>query len=348
MATTNLDSADLKAVAAGGWIHEDVMDAIWDVTNIPLPFTDRAASGSCSNSYTEWNKDALRAPDLANARVDGADTNTTNDTNTGSRKGNHCQISTKTVQVSERAQSSDTMGSSDALAYQIMQRQRELRRDREAIMLSNQGSIADDGATIAGKMASIFAQTTANSSHGATGSTPGFSTGTKLFGDVVAGTKRAMTETVLRDTVQNVYLAGGPDGRRTLVLMARPENIRKISEYGFTSTARVATVTSPVSQDDRGGVTLQGAVNVFITDFGTLEMIPNRLQPTSAANTSHVGIFDFEYIDVVLLSGYETIPLAKTGLADKRSMAVDGTLRLRNEDSCGVIYDVDQQAAMVA
>jgi hypothetical protein len=157
-----------------------------------------------------------------------------------------------------------------------------------------------------------------------------------------------MTETVLRDTVQNVYLAGGPDGRRTLVLMARPENIRKISEYGFTSTARVATVTSPVSQDDRGGVTLQGAVNVFITDFGTLEMIPNRLQPTSAANTSHVGIFDFEYIDVVLLSGYETIPLAKTGLADKRSMAVDGTLRLRNEDSCGVIYDVDQQAAMVA
>lgn len=346
MSTTNLDSADLKAALAGGWIHEDVMDAIWDITNIPLPFTDRAGSGSCSNAYTEWNKDALRAPDLTNARVDGADTNATNDTNVGTRKGNQCQISTKTVQVSERAQASDTMGSSDALAYQVMQRQRELRRDREAIMLSNQGSIADDGASTAGKMAGIFAQATSNGSHGATGSTPGFNTGTKLFGDVVAGTKRAITETVLRDTVQNVYTAGGPDGRRTLILMARPPVIRKISEYGFTSTARVATVTSPVSQDDRGGVTLQGSVNVFITDFGTLEMVPNRLQPTSAAATSHVGIFDFEYIDVVMLSGYEVIPLAKTGLADKRSMAVDGTLRLRNEDAIGVIYDIDEAAAM--
>jgi hypothetical protein len=345
MATTNLDSADLKAAISGGWIHEDVMDAIWDVTNIPLPFTDAAGSGSCSNAYTEWNKDALRAPDLTNARIDGQDTNTTNDTNVGTRKGNQCQISTKTVQVSERAQASDTMGSSDALAYQVMQRQRELRRDREAIMLSGQGSIADDGATIAGKMASIFAQTTSNSNHGATGSTPGFNTGTKLFGDVVPGTKRAITETILRDTVQAVYTAGGAD-RRPFVLMARPPVIRKISEYSFTSTARIATLTSPVSQDDRGGATAQGSVNVFITDFGNLTMTPNRLQPISAAATSHIGIFDFDYIDVVMLSGYEVVPLAKTGLADKRSMAVDGTLRLRNEDSCGVVYDIDEAAPM--
>jgi len=39
--TTALASSDLKAVAAGGLIREDVMNKIWDISKIPLPFTLR-------------------------------------------------------------------------------------------------------------------------------------------------------------------------------------------------------------------------------------------------------------------------------------------------------------------
>ena len=51
MATTNLDAYNLKNVNLDGLIHEDVMSQIWDISQIPLPFTERAGSGSHSNQY---------------------------------------------------------------------------------------------------------------------------------------------------------------------------------------------------------------------------------------------------------------------------------------------------------
>ena len=40
MATGNIDSFDLKSIAKGGVINEDVMQKIFDISKIPLPFTD--------------------------------------------------------------------------------------------------------------------------------------------------------------------------------------------------------------------------------------------------------------------------------------------------------------------
>lgn len=68
------------------------MDRIFDISRIPLPFTDSVGSLSTGNSYKEWTLDELAAPDTDNAEVDGADA-TGNDTKIGSRVGNHCQIS---------------------------------------------------------------------------------------------------------------------------------------------------------------------------------------------------------------------------------------------------------------
>lgn len=342
MTTQNLDAADLRQVQAGGWVAEDVMDQIWDISNIPLPFTDRAGGGNADNQYTEWNVDKLRDPDLANAKVDGQDTINANDTNTGNRLGNHCQISTKTVQVSTRAQDSDTFGNTGGLAYQIMMRQRELRRDVEAISLSMQGSVEDDGDTIPGNAGSVFSFIKTNAMVGAGGSVPGFNFTSKLTGDIVPGTARPLTETMIRDVCQSVY----EDGGDPTVLMGRTAVIRKISEYLFTASARVATLTADVGED-RTPATAKGAVNVFITDFGVvLDLIPNRLMPASSTGVSSVGIFDFEYLDIIFLTGYRVEPLAKTGLADKRQMIVDWTTRVRNELSQGAIHAIDETAAV--
>ena len=51
------DSQDLKAVAAGGLVREDVMDKIWDISSIPLPFMDNVREDSHDNSYCEWTQD---------------------------------------------------------------------------------------------------------------------------------------------------------------------------------------------------------------------------------------------------------------------------------------------------
>ena len=343
MATTNLDSADLKAVTRGGLIREDVMNKIWDISNIPLVFSDRAGfGGSADNSYTEWTTDKLAAVNLTNAVVDGADI-TANDTKTGARLGNHCQISTKAVQVSSRADSSDTIGRDKELAYQIMMRQRELRRDVDAICTSGQGSIADDGATIAGKAGSVFSFIKTNVNLGATGTAAGFNPATGLTASVVPGTKRGLTETMVRDMCQLIYTAGGDPS----AMVATPAVIRKFSEYCFTSSARIGTLTSEIGQDEKSA-TAKGSVNVFVTDFGvTLDLVPNRLQQVTAAATSSILFADWAYVEGAFLRGYQVESLAKSGLSEKRMMSVDWTIKVLNEEALGAIHAVDEAVAVV-
>ena len=38
-----------SSVLAGGVVREDVMAKIWDISNIPLPFTDLIGTGSHTN-----------------------------------------------------------------------------------------------------------------------------------------------------------------------------------------------------------------------------------------------------------------------------------------------------------
>jgi len=337
MATTNLDSADLKAVQAGGLIREDVMNKIWDISNVPLPLTNMIGKGTAENEYEEWTTDVLAAPNLANKVVDGSNQNTTNDTRTGNRLGNHCQISVKTVQVSSRADSSDVIGTTRALSYQVMQRQKELRRDVEAIALTGQGSIADDGATIAGQTAGLAAFMSQNKNMGATGLVPGFINGTKLITAVTQGTKRALTETMVRDMCEQIYKLGGDPS----IMMSVPGVIRKFSEYCFTSSARIATLTSETGQSETAS-TAKGAVNVFVTDFGvTLDLIPNRLQQDVGASVANVFILDPPTIGMDYLRGYQTEPLAKVGLSEVRMMSVDWQIHVFADDANGIIGDID-------
>jgi hypothetical protein len=343
MATTNLDAEKLRVAPSGGLVHENVMDKIWDISNVPLPFTDAAGTGSVSNKYTEWVQDKLPAPDLTNARIDGQDTNTTNDTVLGIRLGNHCQISTKTVQVSERADASNTIGVSNTTAYQVARRQISLRRDVEAIVLSVQGSIEDDGNTTPGKAGSVFSFIKTNAVVGATGSVPGFNNGTKLTGTVVPGTPYGLTETALRNVAQSVYVAGGGD-TSTLLMMVTPQVNRIWSEYCFTSSARIATL---INDQGTGKQTAVGAVNVFETDFGILKIVPNRVQQQTSAGTSSVGIFDMAYIDMSYLIGYRIEDLAKTGLSTKKQLAVDWTCQVYNEAACGALHGINEATAVV-
>lgn len=343
MSTANLDAADLKAVNYKGLIREDVMERIFDISRIPLPLTDRIGTDSADNPYKEWTIDKLSAPNVSNAVVDGSD-QTGNNTVVGARVGNHCQISTKVVRVSTRAQNVNVIGRSDELAYQVMRRQQELRRDVEAIMLTHQASVADDGNTTAGKSGGLGAWLTTSTDRGATGTDGGFSTG--VVAAPAVGAKRALSEKTVRDIVQSVYQEGGDPS----VLMSVPGVIRGFSEYLFTSSARVATLTSDQGKSSEKATAL-GSVNVFVTDFGTLELVDNRLQQQYAADdgqAANVYIIDPAYLALAFLHGYRVEPLAKTGLADNRQMAVDWTLVVNNEAAHGVIADIDPTLAVTA
>lgn len=343
MATSDYwSSADLKGIAFGGLINEDVMQSIWDISKIPLPLQDLMGSDTVSNSYTEWTEDKLAEPDIANAAVDGQDM-TGNDTAGGPRLGNQCQISTKVVMVTERAQSSDTIGRSDELSYQVMMRQQELKRDKEAIFLTGQGSVADDGDTTPGKLGGLMACITQGNR--GTGSGGGFSSGS--WAEYVPGTARGLTETMVRDVAQQVWEEGGNPS----TLMSVPSIIRGLSSYMFTASARIATLTGETN--NQGPATAMGSVNVFLTDFGVeLRMVPNRLQQQyddATVGPISVGALFFldpAYVREGVLRGERVEPLAKTGLADKRMMAVDYTLKVLNRNAHGIITDINPLTAV--
>ena len=93
-----LDVDDLKDVAAGGLVREDVLDSIFDISDIPTVFLDMIGTDGFSNPYSEWTEDKLSAPDLTNKKISGSDIVSTDNKATvanAKRVGNHAQISTK-------------------------------------------------------------------------------------------------------------------------------------------------------------------------------------------------------------------------------------------------------------
>jgi len=337
--------AGASAQAYGGVINEDVMQKIWDISKIPLPFTDSISSGTHSNRRTEWTEDELRAPVNDNAAIEAVDVNQ-NDSKLTVRLGNFTQISLKGIQLSDTLQAADSIGGVGTLAYQLKMRQQELRRDVEAQMLSHQASVAGDASAIAGISAGFGAQLKTNVKVGATGAVGGFNTTTGLFVAPTPGTPRALSETLIRDTLQDIYVAGG----NTSYLMSTPTVIRALSTYMFGTAAKVATLTSDKAQKGNGdALTAYGSVNVFVTDFGQTVMFKdNRLQLEDAADEATMYLVDPSHITQSFLRGYQTEALAKTGLSDKRMMSVQYALKVYSEKSQGAILAIDTTAAVVA
>lgn len=337
----------LKSVQYGGLINEDVMQKIWDISRIPLPVQDMIATDDAKQEHCEWTVDELATPDLTNAVADGHQVTNEDDSAVGNRVGNHCQNSIKVVNVSTRARNSDTIGYDDALSYQVIRRQQELRRDVDAIVMSSQASVAEQvgtGAAIgkAGGLGSWIETATAN-----VGTDGGFDLSTGLTVTPIA-TKAALTESAVRDVCETVYQNGGNPS----IFMSGTTVIRRFSEYLFTSSARVATLMSDQGKSREAAAAL-GSVNVFVTDFGvTLELHANRLQQPDADvgdGTAYNGyILDPEYLRLAYLTGYRVEPLAKNGLSDRRLMNVDWTLKVLNEKAHGMIAAIDPAVAMTA
>jgi hypothetical protein len=371
-AADHLDEIDLSNVNAGGQVHEDLMDRLWDISPEDLPFQDMIATGDSSNHLKEFIEEQLEAANPNNYSVDGEDPSS-EDSQTGRRLGNYHQTSVKRVVVSDRARNVNSVGTSDELIKQVSKRQRALRRDVEARLTSNKPAVRGDANTVASQCAGIggfIGSTHAGSTGGttndfrgaATGASPilsGYSSDTDTGGypatGPVAGTKRALTEALLKSALRACYDNGG----NVKYAMGRPAVIEAMSDYMFTSSARVATLQSNVMQDNRAGVNsgngtasdgvvAQGSVNIYVGNFGSVTFVPNRFQPVSATGASDLFIIDPDLWEVSYLQGYRIKRLGDTGLSTKRLISVDYTLCALAERGNAVIADIDETLAMTA
>jgi hypothetical protein len=343
MSATNFDRYDLANAdnltteRMNDNVREDLTDVITNIAPTQTPFQSGIGSGSTSNTRFDWLIDDLGAVDGANARIDGADAG--DDTSSAAvRVSNHCQISDKPIKVSGRAETVNKAGRRRESAYQLMKAGKALKRDVETIITGNQGSLAGDSAT-AGLTGSLRAWIETNVELDATsGANGGYNATT---GVVDAATDSSATQALSMSDIDSVILGCYNEGGEPDTIMVSPAVKSKLSDFLFTSSARIATLQREAAGG--GQATAVGAVDVYISDFGTLKIIPNRFQRDRDVFVLDMSLWRLDY-----LRRYRTNKLAKTGDAENRQLLVDYGLRSWNEAGSGVVADVDHTADVVA
>lgn len=356
MSTVNLDVADLKAaLAAPGLIAEDVVDTVYNLSEgIPTPFTDTVRDGgSFSNLYSEWTQDDVDlTPDMSNAVVDGA-TAAGNDTAYGLRIGNHAQLSDKVVRVSDASDDVSSFGSVGTMAYQTAKRLIDLRNNVEALAVSRQASVQDNGQLVPGVSGGLGAFIKTNTDYGTNGQAGGFDTATKLVDAPAPGEARALTWSNVRARLLEVYSKGGFPS----VLMTVPGVIMAINSFLFSDAGKPyrATPTANVQGTTPATQTAQGYISVVLSDFGiALTLQDNRWQQTYdsddtvAVQVADVFILDPRYAGIATLSGYQQKMLGPVGHSEEKLLKVHWMLKIFREDAHANIADIDPTLAVTA
>ena len=236
----------------------------------------------------------------------------------------------------------------------VAKKTNELRRDIEAILLTGQASVADNGDSTAGKTAGLAAWIETNASHGSGGSSGGFNTSTKVVDAPTNGEAQGLTMDGIRTQVENCYTAGS----NPTVLTSVPAVTKAIGTFLLSSSGAPyrAAPTANVSGTSPAAQTAQGYVDVIVTDFNvTLKIVPNRLQQQyddattgTAISVADVFIVDPEFVCLSYLYGYKVEDLAKLGLSDRKQVSTDWMTKVFREDAHAIIRQVNPATAVAA
>ena len=325
----------------GNNVREDLSDVIYNISPTEVPAQSNFGRGTSMQTFKEWQVDAL-ATAANNAAIDG-DEFAGIALDKAERLGNYHQISRKDIVVSRRANIVNKAGRKSEIAYQIAKQGKALRRDVEVAITSRKVAV-EGNSTLAMESAGIPTWIRTNIQRGALGTAPTLSGGTEGFpnGNGTGGADHQLTESDILTVIRNCYEQGGNPN----MMMIPPSVKQLLSNYLFTSNARVATQYQDQGANPRGGITVVGAVDVYVSDFSIIDIVPNRFQLDSATDTE-VMILDTEYWEVSYLDGYKTETIAKIGDHERRMLLVDWSLCSLNEAASGIIADVDNAQVVV-
>ena len=301
--------------------REDLTDVIYNISPTDTPFMSSIGKTKATATFHEWQTDALAAPALGGA-VEGADASTITASPT-SRVGNRTQIFTRAIAVAGTLEAVDKAGRKSEKAYQLAKASAELKRNIELTLLSNQVSAVGNSST-ARTLGGLQAWLNTNYDGGTNGvAGSGGSTAR------VDGTNRTFTETILKTVVQEVYVAGGTPK----VLMVNPAHKQLVSAFaGIAAQRYMAPSNEPT--------TIIGAADVYMSDFGTISVVPNRFMNSTNNGNETAFLVDPDMAAVAFLRPFETIELAKTGDAEKTQLLAELTLEVRNQASHGIMADL--------
>ena len=296
--------------------REDLSDVIYNIAPTDTPFLSSAAKTKATAVLHEWQTDSLASASTSNAVIEG-DEATADSMTATTRLSNSCQIMDKVITISGTQEAVDKAGRASELAYQIAKAAKELKRDMEATLTGNQAEVAGNAST-ARKFGSLGSWVASNDVMSAAGSPASGGAGNTARTD---GTQRVFTEAQLKSVIKSVWNAGG----NPQIVMVGPFNKQKLS--GFTGNS---------TRFDAGAdATLYTSVDVYASDFGQLQVVPNRFSRDRDAY-----VLDMDFWGIAFLRDFSMHELAKTGDTEKRQLLVEATLESRNEAASGLVADL--------
>ena len=308
-------------------IRESLSNVIYNISPEETPFMSNIGRENVKNTYFEWQTDSLAAASTTNAQIEGDDVSSFDSTSATTRVGNYTQISNKTVLISGTLEAVDKAGRRSELAYQLAKRSAEIKRDMESTMLTNQAASAGSAgvSTALRKTGSLLAFLKTNTDKGTGGVDPVYTSSPNATRtDATAANLRTFTEAILKTVIQKVWASGGSPK----LLMVGPVNKARVS--GFAGIAEIRREVTGNRQ-----ATIIGAADVYVSDFGSVSVVPNRFQRERDA-----FVLDPEYAAVSYLRPFQTVELAKTGDAEKRLITVEYGLKVNTEAAHGLAADL--------
>jgi len=302
--------------------REDLTDAIWNIDPTDTPFISSIARVKATGVKHEWQTDALDSATIQ-GYLEGDDATADAATPT-ERLDNQCQIWRKVVSVSRTQRTVLSAGRRDEYAYQLAKRGKEIKRNMEKTVLSDNGKSA--GSLAAARYIG-GAQTWLTK---ANGSVHLASTATTLGSGatVVAQTDVAIGATTVKTHVDTIISSLWDNGSDANVIITGSG--QKTLLAGMTG---IATLYREVPKGSQGNII--GGADLYASNFGDYVIVPDRF-----ADVNTNLFIDYDYWAFAELDPMEVVPLAKTGDSDRAMIVCEGALECRAPKASAKLADI--------
>ena len=297
--------------------REDLTDMIYLISPTEVPFSTSIKKGKATATTHEWQTVALAAADGTNHQIEG-DTVSYAAADITTRLANKTQISTKTLIVSRTQEKVLKAGRRSEVAFNLMLRGRELKRDIETILLSNQAKVTGNSTT-ARQTASALSWIHTNTAKGAGGADP-TGDGTNARTD---GTQASFVELSLKTVLQSIWSnsADAPDQ----ILVGGSQKLVMSSFSGNATRYMEAQAKKIVSN-----------IEVYAYDFGEIKVMPDRFMRSRDAIIVNSDMWSLCWLDAIQIQD-----MAKTSdSASQKLIVCEYALEACNEAASGGCFDL--------
>jgi len=297
-------------------IREDLQDVIYDISPEETPFYSKCAKVKATNTFHEWQTDALRSS-AANAHIEG-DATVANARTATTRHGNYTQIFKNATVVPDTDEGLNKAGRAAEISYQMLKTAKEQKLDIEKALFDNNAKV-QGSSSVARELAGAPSWIVTNVSKGTGDADDPAGNGSDARTD---GTQVAFSQTRFDSVMQSIWEQGGnPD---SVYLSAFQMNVA----LGFAGNNNQRSTVK--AEDER----VIKHMDVYVTPWGTVEFIPSREN-----RSRDVFIMQDDMWAVGVLRPTKNIALAKTGDATTRQVTTELTLVCKNEKASGIIAD---------